>query len=41
MPFIQTIVNELTGKGICLSTGITAAVTSRAMNEILMRGTGK
>ena len=35
MPFIQTIVNELTGKGVCPSTGITAAVTSRAMDEIL------
>jgi 1,5-anhydro-D-fructose reductase (1,5-anhydro-D-mannitol-forming) len=35
MPFIQTIVNELTGKGVCSSTGITAAVTSRAMDEIL------
>jgi predicted dehydrogenase len=35
MPFIQTIVDELTGKGLCPSTGITAAVTSRAMDEIL------
>ena len=35
MPFIQTIVDELTGKGTCPSTGITAAVTSRAMDEIL------
>lgn len=39
MPFIQTIVDELTGKGTCPSTGITAAVTSRAMDEIL-RGHG-
>jgi 1,5-anhydro-D-fructose reductase (1,5-anhydro-D-mannitol-forming) len=37
MPFIQTIVDELTGKGTCPSTGITAAVTSRAMDEILNR----
>jgi predicted dehydrogenase len=37
MPFIQTIVDELTGKGTCPSTGITAAVTSRAMEEILMQ----
>jgi predicted dehydrogenase len=37
MPFIQTIVDELTGKGVCPSTGITAAVTSRAMDEILMK----
>jgi predicted dehydrogenase len=35
MPFIQTIVDELTGKDTCPSTGITAAVTSRAMDEIL------
>lgn len=35
MPFIQTIVDELTGKGTCPSTGITAAATSRAMDEIL------
>ncbi len=35
MPFIQTIVDELTGKGICPSSGITAAVTSRAMDEVL------
>jgi len=36
-PFIQTIVDELTGKGTCPSTGVTAAVTSRAMDQILMR----
>lgn len=41
MPFIQTIVDELTGKGVCPSTGITAAVTSRAMDEILERGAKK
>jgi predicted dehydrogenase len=37
MPFIQTIVDELTGNGGCPSTGITAAVTSWAMDEILIR----
>ena len=35
MPFIQTIVSELTGKGTCPSTGLTAAVTSHVMDEIL------
>lgn len=35
MPLIQTIVSELNGKGTCPSTGQTAAVTSRAMDEIL------
>ena len=35
MPFIQTIVSELNGKGTCPSTGKTAAVTSRIMDEIL------
>lgn len=35
MPFIQTIVSEINGNGTCPSTGQTAAVTSRAMDEIL------
>ena len=35
MPFIQSIVGELTGNDSCPSTGITAAVTSRVMEEIL------
>ena len=35
MPFIKTIVAELTGTGSCPSTGITAAVTSRVMDEII------
>ncbi len=33
-PLIQTIVNELRGKGICPSTGISAARTSRVMDMI-------
>lgn len=37
MPFIQTIVDQLRGKGTCPSTGTTAAVTSKAMDEILMQ----
>ncbi len=40
MPFIQTIVEELTGKGTCPSTGVTAAVTSKAMDEILGKTRG-
>ena len=35
MPFIETIVLELNGKGTCPSTGQTAAVTSRVMDQIL------
>lgn len=35
MPFIQSIVDQLTGTGTCHSTGKTAAVTSRVMEEIL------
>ena len=35
MPFIKTIVAELTGQGHCPSTGTTAAVTSRVMDEII------
>ncbi len=34
-PMIQTIVNELNGKGKCLSTGITASRTSRTMDRLL------
>ena len=34
-PMIQTIVNQLNGKGKCLSTGITASRTSRAMDRLL------
>jgi predicted dehydrogenase len=35
MPFIRTIVNEMKGHGSCPSTGETAAVTSRVMDQIL------
>ena len=35
MPLIRTIVEELKGTGRCPSTGETAAVTSRAMDQIL------
>lgn len=35
MPLIQTIVSELNGEGTCPSTGKTAAITSRVMDEIL------
>jgi predicted dehydrogenase len=35
MPLIQTIVSELNGEGTCPSTGNTAAITSRVMDEIL------
>ena len=35
MPLIETIVSQLRGKGRCPSTGRTAAVTSRVMDEIL------
>jgi predicted dehydrogenase len=35
MPLIRTIVKELKGTGRCPSTGETAAVTSRAMDQIL------
>ncbi len=38
MPLIQTIVSELTGEGTCPSTGETAYVTSKAMDQILGRG---
>lgn len=37
MPFIQSIVSEMKGKGSCPSTGLTAAVTNRAMDSILAR----
>ena len=37
MPFIETIVSELSGTGNCPSTGETAALTSRVMDEILGR----
>lgn len=37
MPHIQSIVEELNGKGHCPSTGETAAVTSRAMDIITGR----
>ncbi|MEM6377126.1 MAG: Gfo/Idh/MocA family oxidoreductase [Bacteroidota bacterium] len=33
-PLIQTIINDLLGKGICPSTGITAARTNRVMEEM-------
>lgn len=36
-PLIQTIVDELHGRGICPSTGLTAARTSRVMDEALTR----
>lgn len=35
MPLIQTIVSELNGEGTCPSTGETASVTSKAMDQIL------
>lgn len=38
MPLISTIVSRLRGKGSCPSTGRTAAVTSRIMDEILAEG---
>jgi predicted dehydrogenase len=34
MPFIQSIVSEMNGIGKCPSTGLTAAVTSKAMDII-------
>ena len=34
MPFIETIVSELKGKGSCPSTGLTAAITSQVMDQI-------
>ena len=34
MPMIQSIVNELKGTGSCPSTGKTAAITSRVMDQI-------
>jgi predicted dehydrogenase len=37
MPFIQSIVDQLTGTGTCPSTGKTAALTSRVMEEILIK----
>ncbi len=36
-PLIQTIVDELQGRGTCPSTGATAARTSRVMDEIIGR----
>ncbi|MCK4747373.1 MAG: Gfo/Idh/MocA family oxidoreductase [Bacteroidales bacterium] len=36
MPLIKTIVSELNGTGSCPSTGRTAAVTSRVMDQILL-----
>lgn len=41
MPFIQTIVNQLRGKGTCPSTGRSAAVTSKVMDDILKPGSLK
>jgi len=38
MPFIQTIVDQLRGKGTCPSTGRSAAVTSKVMDDILKPG---
>jgi len=35
MPLIQTIVHEMRGHGSCPSTGETAAVTSRVMDQVL------
>lgn len=35
MPFISTIVSQLRGEGRCPSTGRTASVTSRVMDQIL------
>ncbi|RPI45144.1 MAG: gfo/Idh/MocA family oxidoreductase [Bacteroidetes bacterium] len=37
MPLIRSIVRALNGEGTCPSTGTTAAVTSRVMDEILGR----
>jgi len=37
MPLIETIVGEMNGRGSCPSTGETAAVTSRVMDEITGR----
>lgn len=37
LPLIQTIVDELMGKGLCPSTGVSGARTNKAM-EILSRG---
>jgi len=37
-PLIQTVVDELLGKGKCPSTGITAARTNWVMEEVLNRG---
>jgi len=34
-PLIETVVNNLLGKGVCNSTGISAARTSRVIDEIL------
>ena len=34
-PLIETIVRELRGEGLCPSTGISAARTSRVMDEIM------
>jgi predicted dehydrogenase len=34
-PLLQTVVDELLGRGKCPSTGVTAARTSRVMDEIL------
>ena len=34
-PLIETIVRELRGEGVCPSTGISAARTSRVMDEIM------
>ncbi len=36
-PFIQTIVEELTGQGECPSTGVTAARTAWVMDQIVGR----
>ena len=36
-PVLQTVVDELLGRGKCPSTGVTAARTSRVMDEILNR----
>lgn len=35
MPFIRTIVSDLKGTGKCPSTGLTAEITSRVMDQIL------
>jgi hypothetical protein len=34
MPLIQTIVSVLNGKGVCPSTGLTGAITSKVMDQI-------